>query len=129
MFDSCHQDFPSGLGQHPSDTTHRGEYALRNTYLNLDIDPSGSVTSTIWLGNVSSSDDQCKDGSYVRNCLLHPRKDATEPMFEIPAGGAAMITRLDRYAIIPLERYELMLELAKKAKDFCEAFLQKYTGP
>ena len=78
-----------------------------------------------------SFDYKCKDGSYVRNCLIQFRQEgAPSAMFEIAADGASMITRLDRYAIIPIESYEAIISLAENAKDFCEKFLSsKVTGP
>lgn len=72
----------------------------------------------------------CGDGSYVRNCILQRRdNDRSDQLFTIAHDGSHMVTKLDGYAIVPREHYELCLKLAQDAKEFCEAFLAKNTGP
>ena len=44
-------------------------------------------------------------------------------------GGSKMSMHLDGYAIVPREHYEQCLAIVKMAKDFCEVFLAKHTGP
>jgi len=53
------------------------------------------------------------DGSYVHNCLIERRlDDVSDCLFFIVPDGSSMITKLDRYAIIPIEEYNRL-----RAKD------------
>ena len=75
----------------------------------------------------------CRDGSYVRNCIIQRRiDDSSDSLFSIAHDGSRMVTKLDGYAIVPREFYENAIELAKSAKALCieaGAFLAKNTGP
>ena len=75
----------------------------------------------------------CRDGSYIRNCIVQRRiDDLTDRLFSIAHDGSKMVTMLDGYAIVPREFYENAIELAKSAKALCvetEAFLAKQTRP
>jgi hypothetical protein len=64
--------------------------------------------------------------SYVTNCLIEPRPDQEGQMF-YDDGGDRLIVKLDRYAIVPREKYESLLdenqELRKRKEDDEHNFL------
>jgi hypothetical protein len=50
--------------------------------------------------------EKCKDGSFVRNCLINRRKeDASPHMFYQDSEASYISAFLNGYAIIPLEEY------------------------
>ena len=49
--------------------------------------------------------------SYVKNCILHPRKDEADCMFKQLESGI-YAARLDGYAIIPVEEYNRLKTVA-----------------
>lgn len=64
---------------------------------------------------------------YVRNCLLVTRG---ETLFHITQWGS-IITTLDGYAIIPMERYDRLMALSEIAADamLAEALSRKDPRP
>lgn len=56
-----------------------------------------------------------KEGSYVLNCLIQrSKKDNLENVVLFEQVGDEIITRLDNYAIIPIEVYNALISAGKE---------------
>lgn len=61
------------------------------------------------VGGVASHEQNAAQQGFITNCLFQIRESEQHPLFTFDDEGKAIV-RLDRYALITMERYEQLVK-------------------